>query len=270
LKESPMKIQSMLAVAALTLASAVDAKVTPDKAKELDGPKYTCMGAEKAGSQSGVAEYTGKFQGTWPGIKNEHGWDAGPYATEKAKSTIDSKNMAQYADKLTEGEKALLQKYPNNYKMNVYDSHRDFKNADWVCDTVKKNAVTSEVIHDGLGITGISGAIPFPFPTSGLEAIWNVINPNRTSTEDAVVDIADVYGNGSIAWGKQHFMTYNPGNDPKKRGSYQDKYNAFFYTSYLLPERDKGFTAVGFQPNDFTKDSTSSWQYQPGLRRVRQ
>jgi hypothetical protein len=265
-----MKIRIIVAAALVTLTSAVEAKVTPDKAKELDGPKYTCQGAEKAGSQSGVAEYTGKFQGTWPGMKNEHGPDLGPYDAEKAKFTITSANMAQYADKLTEGEKALLQKYPTNYKMNVYDSHRDFKNADWVCDTVKKNAVTSEIVHDGLGLTGISGAIPFPFPASGLEAIWNVINPNRTSTEDAVVDIADVYNNGSVAWGKQHFMTYNPGNDPKKRGSFQDKINAYFYTSYLLPERDKGFTAVGFQPNDFTKDSTSSWQYQPGLRRVRQ
>jgi hypothetical protein len=265
-----MKTRLIAGAALIAVVSGVDAKVTADKAKELDGPKYTCMGAEKAGSQSGVAEYTGKFQGTWPGIKNEHGWDPGPYAAEKPKFTITSANMAQYADKLTEGEKALLQKYPGNYRMNVYDSHRDFKGADWVCDTVKKNAVTSEVIHDGLGITGISGAIPFPFPASGLEAIWNVINPNRTSTEDAVVDIADVYANGSIAWGKQHFMTYNPGNDPKKRGSYQDKINAYFYTSYLLPERDKGFTAVGFQPNDFTKDSTSSWQYQPGIRRVRQ
>jgi hypothetical protein len=264
-----MKTRFIIAAALIAAAPVVNAKVTPEKAKELDGPKYTCMGAEKAGSPSGVAEYTGKFQGTWPGIKNKTGWDAGPYADEKPKLKIDSKNMAQHAAMLTEGQKALLQKYPNNYWLNVYQSHRDFKNADWVCDTVKKNAVTSEVIHDGLGITGISGAIPFPFPTSGLEAIWNIINPNRTSTENAVVDIADVYGD-KIAWGKQHFMTYNPGNDPKKRGSYQDRINAYFYTSYLLPERDKGFTAVGFQPNDFTKDSTSSWQYQPGIRRVRQ
>jgi hypothetical protein len=65
-------------------------------------------------------------------------------------------------------------------------------------------------------------------------------------------------------------MTKNNGNHPTQRGSFQDRINALFYTSYILPERDKGFTAVGFQPNDFTKDSTSSWQYQPGIRRVRQ
>ena len=45
-------------------AMPVQAKVDATKAKELEGPKLTCMGAEKAGSPSGVAEYTGKFQGT--------------------------------------------------------------------------------------------------------------------------------------------------------------------------------------------------------------
>ena len=245
------------------------AKVPAEKAAELDGPKYTCQGAERAGSASGVAEYTGKFQGTFPGAK-PFGYDPGPYKDEKPLFSITSANMDQYAANLTEGQKGLLKKYPKAYRMDVYPSHRDFKNPDWVCDTVKKNATTAEVIHDGLGINGTSGAIPFPFPQSGLEGIWNIINPYRATNEQTVVDIADVYANGSIAWGRQKFKTMDPGKDPAKRGSYQDKIGAYFYVSYILPERDKGFTAVGYQPNDFSKDATSSWQYLPGLRRVRQ
>ncbi len=154
--------------------------------------------------------------------------------------------------------------------MNVYPTHRDFGYRDWVCDTVMKNAVTAEVVDNGLGTTGISGAIPYPFPQSGSEAIWNIINPHRAHTEKAVCDIADVYSNGSIAWGRNKFMTLNPGNDPNKRGSFTEPKNAYFYTGYLLPERDKGFVAVGYQPNNFSKDATQSWQYQPGIRRVRQ
>lgn len=260
------------AVGAL-LSGAVAAKVPAEKAAELNGPKYTCMGAEKAASASGIPEYSGKYLGEWPGMKHgkgKSGWEPGPYADEKPTLTITADNMGQYADKLTEGEKGLLKKYPGVYKMNVYASHRDFRNPDFVCDTVKKNATTSEVVHDGLGVSGISGAIPFPFPGSGLEAVWNIINPYRATNEDAVVDVADVYANGSIAWGKHHFRTMDPGKDPAKRGSYQDKIGAYFYESFILPERDKGFTAVGYQPNDFSKDATSSWQYLPGLRRVRQ
>ncbi len=260
------------AVALSVIASGALGKVPAEKAAELDTPALTCMGAERAGSESGVAEYTGKYLGTWPGQTRPYGYEPGPYADEKPLFTISAANMDQYAGRLTEGEKALLKKYPKAYRMNVYPSHRDFRVADWVCPTGKKNATTADVVHDGLGITGTSGAIPFPFPQSGLEAIWNVINPHRAWTEKAVCDIADVYANGSIAWGRNRFLTMNPGNDPKKRGSFQDpaNINAYFYSGYLLPERDKGFTAVGFQPNDFKGAGTNSWQYLPGLRRVRQ
>jgi hypothetical protein len=263
-------VQWVCALVVATTVSPAIAKVDAAKAAELDGPKLTCMGAERAGSASGVAEYTGKFVGSWPGMKNKSGFEPGPYADEKPLFTITAQNLDQYADKLTEGQKALLRKYPQAYRMNVYPSHRDFANAPWVCETVKKNATTAEVIHDGLGITGTSGAIPFPFASTGLEAIWNIINPHRAHNEEAVVDIADVYANGKIAWGKQRFRTLDPGKDPAKRGSYQDKIGAYFYASYLLPERDKGFTAVGYQPNDFSKDATHSWQYLPGIRRVRE
>ncbi|HKY90337.1 MAG TPA: DUF1329 domain-containing protein [Nevskiaceae bacterium] len=260
-----------LTVALATAATAplATAKVTAEKAKELDGPKLTCMGAEKAGTPSGVAEWTGKYNGTWPGQTKPHGYEPGPYKDEKPLFTITKANMAQYADKLTEGQKALLNKYAE-YKMNVYPSHRDFRFDDWVCDRVKKNAVEAEVNPNGLGLKGNAGAHPFPFPASGIEAVWNIINPHRATTEKAVCDIADVYANGQIAWGRNVFKTLNPGNDKKNNGKYSDQYNAFFYTGYLLPERDKGFVAVGFQPNDFTSATTSSWQYQPGIRRVRQ
>lgn len=267
-----MNIRLTLAVAVLTAlpAHAALAKATPEEIAELGGPRLTCMGAERAGSPSGVAEFTGKYFGEWPGLKSKHGYEPGPYADEKPLFKITAENLAEHADKLTEGQKALLKLYPKHYWINVYPSHRDFTFAPWVCETVKKNAAEAEIVHDGLGITGTSGAHPFPFPKSGLEAIWNVINPHRAWTEKAVCDIADVYANGSIAWGRNKFMTMNPGNDPKKRGSFQSKINAYFYTGYLLPERDKGFLAVGYQPNDFTNDATSSWQYLPGLRRVRQ
>jgi hypothetical protein len=251
-------------------ALGVQAKVPPEKAAELGGPRLTCMGAERAGTPSGVAEYTGKWYKTWPGVTRPYGFEPGPYKDEKPLFTITAQNMSQYADKLTEGQKALLKKYPQHYKMHVYPSHRDFRFADWVCDTVKKNAVTAEVKPNGLGVIGTSGAHPFPFPQGGLEGIWNVILPHRAWTEACVCDIANVYSNGSIAWGRNRFRTMNPGNDPAKRGSFQDKVNGYFYTSYILPERDKGFTAVGYQPSDFSAEGTMSWQYQPGIRRVRQ
>lgn len=256
----------------LPLQSAV-AKVSAAQAAKLDGAKYTCMGALRAGTDTGVAKYTGKYMGQWPGMSSDkQAWQPGPYADEKPLFTISAANVSKYADKLTTGEQALFKTYPKDYRMVVYPSHRDFAFPKWVCATAKYNATHATVVHDGKGVTGKSGAIPFPFPKGGLQAIWNVIDPYRAWTEQAIYDIADVYGAGKISWGRVKFKTLNPGNNPdaKGRGTFQDKINAYFYQGYLQPASRHGFVAVGYQPNDFSDDATRSWQYLPGLRRVRE
>lgn len=262
----------MSALLGLGVVITAQASATPEEIAKLDSEQYTCMGAERAGTDSGVAAFTGKWVGTWPGQTKPHGYEPGPYADEKLLFTITAQNMAQYEDKLTEGQKALFKAYPDAYRMNVYPSHRDLGFRPWVCDVVKKNAAEARIVDNGLGLEGTTGAISFPFPKSGLEAIWNVISPHRAWTEKAVTDIANVYGNGSVAWGRNRFMTMAPGNhpDPEQRGSYTDLVNGYFYTGYILPRRDRGFVAVGYQPNNFAKDATQAWQYIPGTRRVRQ
>lgn len=259
-----------IATALVMVSHAALAKVPAAKAAELDSATKTCLGADKAGTPDGVAAFTGKWTDNWPGVLKKNSYEPGPYASEKPLFTITAQNADKYAAKLTAGQKALFKKYPDAFKMNVYPSHRDFGYGPGVCETAKANATTAEVIHDGKGITGTTGSIPFPFPQNGLEAIWNVVNSIRPWTESGVVDIADVYSNGSVAWGRAKFMTMNLGNQPGKPAKFQDKINAYFYQGYMLPERQKGFVAVGYQPNDFTNDSTQSWQYQPGIRRVRQ
>ncbi len=246
------------------------AKVSADQAAQLGGDKYTCIGAEKAGTPSGVAPFSGKWLDSWPGMKNKRGYEPGPYAEEKPLFVITAQNMGQYADKLTDGQKALFKRYPESFRMPIYASRRDFRVPDWVCDTVKKNAVSAELVHDGLGTTGVTGGIPYPFPASGQEAVWNMIQPYRAWNESAVYDLADVYGNGSIAWGRQHLRTLSVANDPKARGAYQDQINAYYFEEEFLPPRDKGAINVGWVPNDFHNDRNQTWQYNPGTRRVRQ
>ncbi|MGH8454532.1 MAG: DUF1329 domain-containing protein, partial [Nevskiales bacterium] len=66
-----MKLKSFFVLglfASLALPTqAVLAKAPADKLAELGGPNLTCIGAEKAGTPSGVAEYSGKWFKTWPG-----------------------------------------------------------------------------------------------------------------------------------------------------------------------------------------------------------
>jgi len=270
-----MKLQLFLASCAVAAGAVLavpmaQAKVPPDKATELGGSRLTCVGAEKAGSPDGVAEYTGQYQGKWPGMKGPYGFEPGPYAAEKPLFSITAQNQSKYADKLTDGEKALFAKYPQIYRIDVYPSHRDFAPPDFVCQNTKKNALSSEVIHDGKGVTGIGGGFLFPIPLSGLEAIWNVANAGKIWTESCICDIADVYAGGTVAWGREKFQVLTLASAPSNFISYQDHFNSYFYDGFMLPERQKGFVAVGYQPNDYSNEGTMSWQYLPGVRRVRQ
>lgn len=259
-------------LAACLTANQALARATPEETAQLGGDKYTCMGAERAGSDSGVAEYTGKWFKTWPGQTKPHGYEAGPYADEKPLFTITAQNMAQHADRLTEGQKAMFKAYPDVFRMPIYPSHRDFRLADWVCDVVKKNAAEAEVAASGLSLKGTSGAHPFPFPKSGFDAIWNILGPARAWTESAVFDIADVYESGNIAWGKWDFRVMNVSTNPdlEKRIPFSEPIIGYFLIKLLLPSRQKGEVNVGFQLQDFSDGvSTQAWQYNPGIRRVR-
>lgn len=261
------------AAAALALCLASRPATANDaqrRMQELDGPALTCIGAERAGSAAGVAPYSGKWLGEWEGLKNPGGYDPGPYAGEKPLFTVTAANMAEHAERLTEGQKALLRQYPEHYRIPVYSSHRDFRLPDWACATIRHNVENARIVHDGLGVTGQSGAIPFPFAANGLEAIWNVLRPTTVWNETAVVDIADVFATGAVTWGKMSYQTLSLASDPARRALNQDPVGAYFLTETLLPQRDRGNIDVGFQPNDFADGSTHVWAYSPGTRRLRQ
>lgn len=250
---------------------AVAWSVTPaDQIAQLGGPKYNCMGGEIAGSDSGIPEYSGKWVGAWPGLDKASGYQPGPYADEKPLFTITAANADEHADRLTEGQKALLKRYPDTFKMPVYPSHRDFGIPQWACDVVKKNAAESAIQPNGLGLTGVTGNISFPFPKSGDEAIWNLIGTYRPWNETVTHTIAAVFDDGKITWGKQIFRVRSDYSDPNARGSKQDRINSYFYNESVLPPRQKGEISTGWQPNDYTKDRTQAWMYNPGTRRVRQ
>ena len=143
----------LVACAATVLMGSVWAKATPEEVAKL-GKSLTCTGGEKAGTASGVPEFTGKWLGTPPGIQyaahsGQHPVD--PYASEKPLFTITTENLSQYAERLTEGQKAMFARYPKTYRIPVYQGHRDFRFADAVCAAARKNAESAVLNADGLG-----------------------------------------------------------------------------------------------------------------------
>ena len=257
----------------LLMAGSALAKVPAAEADKL-GKELTCVGAEKAGTKDGVPEYSGKWLGTPPGVQytphvGQHPVD--PYASEKPILTITAENMAQYASKLSEGQKALFAKFPKAFRMDVYPSHRDFRYPDSVCEMAKKNALNAEITNGGLSIAGaVQGALPFPIPKTGTEALMNNMFPVRPYSEDNTRDIANVLTDGTISWGRGRNWNLNVVSLPENNGKPLEGNMAYSRSQIMLPEREKGALSVSAEPVDFSKGKRLAWNYDPGTRRVRQ
>jgi hypothetical protein len=258
-------------VAMLGAVSMAHAKATPDELAKL-GKELTCMGAEKAGTASGVAEFTGKWLGAGPGMSTELGkHPTDPYASEKPLFTITAQNLAQYADKLSEGQKAMFKKYPNTYKMHIYPSHRDFRYDDSVCKTIAKNGAETTIAADGKSLENYyMGASPFPIPKTGIEVVWNGMHPTMVNVESRDIDTAVVYANGNITWGSQLMWQYCRRNDPKLRGHKAEGTAVYVRFLTLQPERNKGEVVKTMDNFTMDKEARLAWQYIPAVRRVRQ
>lgn len=251
-------------------SSAVLAMVSPEEAAQL-GTTLTCQGAEKAGNAAGtIPPYSGKWLGTPPGVKYENNGTRypNPYADEKPLFVITAANMAQYAEHLSEGQKALLSKYPT-FNMPVYPSHRDWAYPQWICDASKKNATSAELVDDGLGILATSGSAPFPIPKSGLELVWNMTTPAASPREIGTFDTAVVNPSGGKSWAREFHKIVLSKADPNKRVETTGS-ASWSYGEKLIPQRDKGTLTYARVPYNYKKDVLDVWQYSPGTRRVRQ
>ncbi len=249
-------------------------KATQEEIDSLD-KQNTCTGAEKQGTKEGVPEYSGKWLGTPPGVEykahvGQHPTDI--YASEKPLFVIDAKNVDQYADFLSDGQKAMFQKYPETFRIPVYPGHRDFRFPDAVCAAVRKNAQESEIIDNGLGVKGNMGAINFPFPKSGLEILWNTLLPTRPYTEHTLRDVANVLSDGTISWGRNDNRSLDIPNMPDNVGKPIDRNGTMAYgmNKVLLPLREKGSISISQEPVNFAANKRKAWSYDPGIRRVRQ
>lgn len=257
----------------LVLAAAAHAKVPASEADRL-GKDLTCVGAIKAGNKEGtIPEFTNKWSSPPPGIEHTPHSAKHPaeiFADDKPLFAITAENMAEYADKLSDGQKAMLTKYAKTYRIPVYQGRRDFRYTDEICAVIKKNALESEVIEDGLAVKGYMGAINFPFPKTGEELLWNTLMPTRAYTEFVLRDNANVQSNGSIIMGRAENKNLDMLSKPENRGKPITGYMAYSMNKTLMPERDRGSVSSSWEPTDFKNMKRLTWSYDPGTRRVRQ
>ncbi len=244
------------------------AAVTSEEAAQLKST-LTPFGAEKAGNKDGtIPAWSGVFTQLPPGYKSGD-QRPDPFAQEKPLFSITAQTAAKYADKLSDGVKAMFVKHPS-YRIDVYPTHRTAGGPQWVYDNTFANATRAKLEKNGLSLAGAYGGIPFPIPKTGAEVLWNHLL--RWTGEAAEYTfsgyIVDSAGKGTLA-NRSHVVVQYPYY--YKDGSL-DTFNGTFWYNYvetLEPPYKSGEFILFVDSTDFVSQPRQAWQYLSGQRRVR-
>ncbi|RZM77550.1 DUF1329 domain-containing protein [Pseudoalteromonas rubra] len=263
---------TMLAATIITMMAAPGAfaKMTPEEIARL-GADLTPIGAEKAGNADGsIPAWTGGITKPPAGYKvGMHHPD--PYADDKILFTIDKTNLDKYKDKLSPGQVALFETYPDTFKMHIYPTRRSAAFPQFVYDATQKYASTAQLIEDGNGIKDTAIGIPFPIPKNGLEAIWNHLLRYRGLSIARFGGQAMPTASGSyniIGFDEQLLVKYS---DPDATPAELKESNVLFKFKQKVtePARLAGTALLVHETMDQILTPRQAWTYNTGQRRVR-
>lgn len=265
-----MKINNFVLVFLCTLFVPVNsiAEISADQIARL-GNDLTPLGGERAGNADGnIPAWDGGLTQAPAGYQEgKHYID--PYAGDAIKFTITAANMGKYADKLTEGHKALLKTYSDTYKMNVYPTHRSAAAPQRIYDATRQIAATAKLTADGNGVEGAVNGIPFPIPANGLEAIWNhLLRWRGNFLERHIAQAAPTRGGDYtvVQFMDQISVLYSQENMTEDKLS---NLILYFKQEVQAPARLAGGITLVHETLNQNKENRNAWLYNPGQRRVR-
>lgn len=191
------------------------------------------------------------------------------FADEKPLLQITAANMAEHAERLSEGTRALLKKFPS-FRIDVYPTHRTGVASQQVYDNTLRNATECKTTEAGLSLSGCYGGIPFPIPQNGTEAIWN----HLLRVENPALDVASfknviLTADGNRVVATENDMTmqypyyYAGGSAEKWSGEY------FLMRFATIAPPFKAGESLVFRDSINVSQSRQAWQYLVGQRRVR-
>jgi hypothetical protein len=248
---------------ALSISSITQASVSSEEAARL-GQDLTPVGAEKAGNAAGtIPAWTG-------GLSTSPDRYTNPYADEAPLFTITASNANQYKGSLSPGQLAMLAKYPDTFKMNVYPTHRSAALPTKLYEHITKNATAAELIQQGNGISGATEAVPFPIPANGLEVIWNHMTRFRGGSLERTFVQVPVQASGNftavkinekMSWPTYLKEPYDPKSD--------DNILFYFVQKVEAPARLTGNVLLVHETMNQITQPRQAWTYNAGQRRVR-
>jgi len=259
---------TFILAATLLLSQGANAAVSGAEA-DLLKTTLTPLGGEKAGNKDGsIPAWSGGYTTPLPGFKNGSRI-SDPFAADNPMYSITAKNMAQYADKLSEGSKAMLNKYPASYRIDVYPTRRTAAAPQWVYDNTFKNAGRAKIVDgpNGSMPDGAYGGVPFPIPKSGVEVVWNHLLRWRGDAFRF-----NFHGVLVTADGKQ-VLTVDAKADQQSpyylKGGDISSFNGVYYQNRVINLGPPVRAGEGIAGRTLLNSEAEAWVYLTGQRRVR-
>ncbi len=251
----------------LALALPATAKVSPEEAEKLK-TTLTPVGGERAGSADGaIPEWEGGLSTSPSCYKGDGSRYCDPFPDDKPLFTITGKNVAEYADKLGEGQKAMFAQYPGTYKMDVYPTRRTAAFPQFYYDATYNNALNAELGGGGEALVNAVIGVPFPIPKSGAEVLWNHKMRFRGTAVRRYNNQAIVKLDGSYKISKLV-------EDVKFKYANLEEDNAgtkillYYLSEVLSPPRVAGQLILVHESSGAGGSGRDAWIFNPGLGRT--
>lgn len=249
-------------------AGVVFAGAKPDEVSRL-GEDLTPMGSERAGNAAGtIPEWTGGITQPPPGYSaGDH--HPNPFPDDRVLFSITAANLDEHRDQLSVGQIAMFQRYPETYRMDVYQSRRTASFPDSVYQATRENGRTGKLVANGEGVEDIAVGFPFPFPDNAYELIWNhklkYKGTGGYRYNNQVAPTAD--GRYTVVKLREELLGlyYEPGNTIESINSIL----LYFYQVVEAPARLAGNVLLVHETMNQLEQPRQAWIYNPGQRRVR-
>jgi len=260
-----MLVRALL-VGGLAVAAASAAASSPEAAAPPDGV-LTAVGAERAGNAEGtIPAYQGGLTAPPPGFRPGSGSRPDPFSAERPLFSVDARNAGAHADRLSDGVKALLARYPS-FRLDVYPAHRTVAFPPFVLASTARQAGRARAERAGLALAGVHAAYPFPAPQTGHEAMWNHLVRFSAVCDRRRIFAYFVEPSGRVTLSSSaHLLESYPYWDEAQPTS-----PTYFRLriAYDGPARRAGEGLMLVDPVDYAAGGRRGWQYLPGQRRVR-
>ena len=228
----------------------------------------TPMGAIETGNADGsIPSYEGGLSTPPEGFEPRSGYP-NPFQGDRPLLTLTASNHDQYQQSLTPGQIALFRTYPDSFQMPVYQTRRSASFPAWYVEASSAATPAATVTQSGaLRIEGPGHVgVPFPTPTTGLEAITNHVTRYRGGSRS--LDVLQAVPTESGSYNFVEFQdNYQDFHNGRPLGETESRYK---YRSEIRRPARLAVTATLVHTSlDPVALPDQAWMYHVGIRRVR-